>query len=125
MRAYARNNLWVSVQGGQIWGLDAGTPDWRTDLDYDGFDWGTAVNPFEYGGVTYDTLLGFSNASGLEANGVRIWKSTCFAQLNVPGPPPTPVPPQVMTLQPGCPAVDGGATLDGVNDGFAGTGPDR
>ena len=29
-----------------------------------------------------------------------------------------------MTLQPGCPAVDGGATLDGVNDGFAGTGPD-
>ena len=74
LRAYARNNLWVSVQGGQIWGLDAGTPDWRTDLDYDGFDWGTAANPFEYGGVTYDTLLGFSNASGLETNGVRIWK---------------------------------------------------
>ena len=46
------------MQGGQIWGLDAGTPDWRTDLDYDGFDWGTAANPFAYGGVTYDTLLG-------------------------------------------------------------------
>ena len=124
LRAYARNNLWVSVQGGQIWGLDAGTPDWRTDLDYDGFDWGTAANPFAYGGVTYDTLLGFSNASRLETNGVRVWKDSCFAQFNAPGPAPTPVPPQVMTLQPGCPAVDGGARVDGVNDGFAGTAPD-
>ncbi len=124
LRAYARNNLWVSVQGGQIWGLDAGTPDWRTDLDYDGFDWGSAANPFEYGGVTYGTLLGFSNASGVEANGVRIWKNTCFEQFNVPGPAPTPVPPQVMTLQAGCPAVDGGATVDAINDGFAGTAPD-
>ena len=31
LRAYARNNLWVSVQGGQIWGFDAGMRDWRTD----------------------------------------------------------------------------------------------
>ena len=124
LRAYARNNLWISVQGGQIWGFDAGTRDWRTDIDFDGFDWGSASNPFEYGGVTYSTLLGLSNASGLEANGVRVWKESCFETVDVPGPAPSPVPPQVMTLQAGCPAVDAGVGLNGFNDGFSGNAPD-
>ena len=46
MRSFSRNNLWIAVQGGQIFGFDSFTRDWRTDLDYDGFDWGTAPNPF-------------------------------------------------------------------------------
>ena len=112
------------MQGGQIWGFDAGTRDWRTDIDFDGFDWGSASNPFEYRGVTYSTLLGLSNASGLEANGVRVWKESCFETFDVPGPAPTPVPPQVMTLQAGCPAVDAGVGLNGFNDGFSGNAPD-
>jgi hypothetical protein len=39
LRSFARNNLWISVNGGQMWGFDAFTRDWRSDLDYDGFDW--------------------------------------------------------------------------------------
>jgi hypothetical protein len=33
LRAYARNNLWISVQGRQIWGFDSALRDWRTDLE--------------------------------------------------------------------------------------------
>ena len=35
----SRNNLWIWLNDGQIWWW-IGTPDWRTDLDYDGFDLG-------------------------------------------------------------------------------------
>ena len=64
LRAIARNNLWVSIQGGQIWGFDAGVVDWRTDLDYDGFDWGQAANAFEYGGTTYSQHPGAHGCIG-------------------------------------------------------------
>src|SRR3712207_6871140 len=46
-------------------------------------DWGAALDPFTYGGATYDSLLSFANASGLEANGVRISKDSCFEQFQV------------------------------------------
>jgi hypothetical protein len=42
----------------------------------------------------------------------------------VPGPPPTPIPPQYMTLKGGCDAIDAGAILPNVNDGFLGAAPD-
>jgi hypothetical protein len=125
LRAISRNNLWVSLLGGQIWGLDAGVVDWRSDLDYDGFDWGTAANPFAYGGMTYADLPSFSAASGLERHGVRVAKDTCFEALTVPNPPPAPVPPQAVTLRAGCPAVDAGAVLPNINDAdTAGAAPD-
>lgn len=123
LAAYGRNNLWVSVQGGQIWGFGQSVSDWRTDLDYDGFDWGTVTNPFTYAAVTHSTLSSFSAASGLERNGRQISKS-CFEVFNVPAQSPASVPPQVMTLLSGCPAVDAGAILPGLNDGFTGTSPD-
>src|SRR5512133_2700099 len=104
LRAFARNNLWISIQGGQIWGFDAGIVDWRTDLDYDGFDWGSSLVPFAYGGVTHPDIPSLTAASGLERHGVRVSKDTCLQTFNVPNPPPSPVPPQVMTLQPGCSA---------------------
>jgi len=124
LRGYARNNLWVSVQGGRIWDFDVTLRDWRTDLDYDAFDWGTAANPFAYGGWAYPDVWSFSNGSGLEAHGLRVSKDLCFEDFQVPGPSPTPVPPHSMTLSAGCAAVDAGAVLPNVNDGFAGSGPD-
>jgi hypothetical protein len=124
LRAFSRNNLWISVQGGQIWGFDATLRDWRTDTDYDGFDWGNATNPFAYGGRTYPDLRSFSNASGLETHGVRVSKGVCFEEFLVPGPSPMPVPPHSMTLRAECPAVDAGAVLPNVNDAFAGSAPD-
>jgi regulation of enolase protein 1 (concanavalin A-like superfamily) len=133
LRAIARNNLWISILGGQIWGFDADLRDWRTDLDYDGFDWGDASNPFEYAGVMHPDLQSFSTASGLEPHGIRVtrqddWhvgdRHTCFEQFNVPARPPATVPPQVMSLAVDCEAVDAGAPLPNINEGFSGAGPD-
>jgi hypothetical protein len=125
LRAIARNNLWISIQGGQIWGFDAGVVDWRTDLDYDGIDWGQSIEPFAYGGLTYQNLPALTSASELEAHGIRISRDSCFEVFDVPSPPPAPVPPQAMTLRFDCAAIDKGAMLPDVNDtDFVGGGPD-
>ena len=59
------------MQGGQIWGLDAGVVDWRTDLDYDGFDWGASVWRHSCTAAqTYPDISGtLAAAPGLEAHG--------------------------------------------------------
>jgi regulation of enolase protein 1 (concanavalin A-like superfamily) len=124
LKAYARNNLWISAQGGQMWSVESKARDWRTNLDYDGFDWGTGAYPFWFDGNVYYDVHSFAAASGLVPNGIRVFKDSCFQDFRVPGPPPAAVPPHVMSLQPSCNAVDAGAVLPNVNDGFSGTAPD-
>jgi hypothetical protein len=124
LRSIVKNNLWVSVAGGQIWDFGAAVKDWRTDFNNDGFDWGTSTAPFRYGGVVYSSLTSLAAASGVETMGRRISRTSCFATLNVPGPAPVPIPPQLMTLKTGCNAVDAGAILPNINDGFIGSAPD-
>jgi hypothetical protein len=124
LRSIVKNNLWVSVAGGRIWDFGSSVKDWRTDFDSDGFDWGTSTTPFRYGGVLYSSLAAFAAASGLEIRGRQISRATCFATFNVPGPAPVPIPAQLMTLNPGCAAVDAGVVLPNINDGFAGSAPD-
>ncbi len=64
-------------------------------------------------------------SSGQESHGIRISRSTCFATFNVPGGPPlTTVPPQMMTLNSSCPAVDAGVILPNISDGYTGAAPD-
>ena len=75
-----------------------GTFDWRTDLDYDGFDWGESTRPFFFNGTTYTNLESFSAGTGQEANGIRISHQTCIPTMDVPGDSPTPVPPQYLAL---------------------------
>jgi len=124
LRSIVRNNLWVSVAGGQIWDFGSSVKDWRSDFNNDGFDWGTNTAPFRYGGVVYSNLAAFASASGLETNARTIDRTTCFSSLNVPGPAPVPIPPQLMTLTAGCAAVDAGAILPNINDDFIGSAPD-
>src|SRR3989442_4670038 len=50
LMSISRNNLWISVLGGRIWGL-SGSIDWRTDLNYDGFDSGGAASAIPLHGV--------------------------------------------------------------------------
>lgn len=119
-----KNNLWVAVSGGQIWDFGSTVKDWRSDFNNDGFDWGANNAPFRYGGVVYSSLAGLAAASGLETNGRQINRTTCFTTFNVPGPAPVPIPPQHMTLTAGCTAVDAGAILPNINDGFVGAAPD-
>ena len=120
----SRNNLWVSVTGGTLWNFQGAVKTWRTDLDYDGFDWGNASVPFTYGGQSYANIPGFVTASGLEEHGVRISKATCFETFNVPSPPPASVPVQAMALRSGCNAIDVGAVLPNINDDYQGSAPD-
>ena len=124
LRSIVKNNLWVAVSGGQIWDFGSNVKDWRSDFNNDGFDWGASTAPFRYGGVVYSTLAGLAAASGLETNGRQINRTSCFATFNVPGPAPVPIPPQHMTLKAGCGAVDAGAILPNINDGFIGSAPD-
>jgi hypothetical protein len=124
LRSIVRNNLWVSAAGGQIWDFGSSVKDWRADLNYDGFDWGSNTAPFRYGGVVYADLASFATASGLETNARTIDHTTCFSSFNVPGPAPVSIPPQLMTLTAGCAAVDAGAILPNINDDFIGSAPD-
>jgi hypothetical protein len=124
LRSIVKNNLWVSVSGGQMWDFGSTVKDWRSDFNNDGFDWGASTAPFRYGGVVYTSLAGLAAASGLETNGRQINRTACFAAFNVPGPAPVPIPPQSMTLIAGCAAVDAGAILPNINDGFVGAAPD-
>jgi hypothetical protein len=123
LRTISRNNLWISITGGQIW-WGFGTFDWRTDLDYDGFDWGEFTRPFFFNGTTYTSLESLTAGTGQEANGIRISHQTCIPTMDVPGNSPTPVPPQHLVLAAGCPAIDAGAILPNINDGFLGRAPD-
>jgi hypothetical protein len=124
LRSIVKNNLWVSAAGGQIWDFGSNVRDWRSELDHDGFDWGASAAPFRYGGAVHADLASLAAASGLETNGRQISRTACFSAFSVPGPAPVPIPPQVMMLKAGCAAVDAGAILPNINDGFAGGAPD-
>ncbi len=124
LRSIVKNNLWVAVSGGQIWDFGSAVRDWRSDLDYNGFDWGTSSAPFRYGGVTYASPTALATASGLEIHGRWINRAGCFATFNVPGPAPVPIPAQHLTLTAGCGAVDAGIILPNIDDAFAGAAPD-
>ncbi len=120
------NNLWISVQDRYVWENGAGgQPSWRTTLDFDGFDWGASVYAFKWGpDHRYADLAEFQAATGLEANGVHIDRTTCFETFNIPEAPPQSMPFQYMTLKDGSAAIDAGAPLANINDGFEGSAPD-
>ena len=140
LTALSRNNLFISAGGkpGPVWSAyavrnkksarylipDRFTPDWRTDLDYDGFDWGESRHAFRWGpGLRYfPNLSSFSEAVGVERNGIRVRKEEIFENWNLPGEPGR-VEPRTLTLRKGN-AVDAGARLPGINDAYGGKAPD-
>jgi hypothetical protein len=125
LNAIVRNNLWVLIEGeaSQLLDLGATPRSWRTDVNHDGFDTGGSSAPFRFEGVTYATLAAFASASALHAHGREIPRS-CFESMHVPGPPPTAIPPQSMTLAASCTAIDAGVSLPGINTSHAGVAPD-
>jgi len=120
----SNNNLYISVNDWYAWeNGNGGLPDWRTNLDNDGFDWGGHVYAIKWG-ERYSDLASFTAATGLEPHAIRIDKNTCFATFDVPAEPPASVPFQYMTLQNGCNAVDAGIVLPNINEDFTGMAPD-
>ncbi len=121
----SNNNLWISVIDRYVWedNSSSTTPDWRTDLDYNGFDWNDNIYALKWAATRYTTLQAFQSATGLELNGIRVKKDSIFQQFDVPEPPNL-APFQVMTLKNGCNAVDAGKVLANINDDYSGSAPD-
>lgn len=121
----SNNNLWISVSDRYAWeDTDASTtPDWRTHLDYDGFDWNNNSFAFKWQNTRYTTLQAFQTATGLEPHGIHVQKNLIFKVFDVPQPPSL-APLQTMTLKAGCNAVDAGVVLPNINDGYTASAPD-
>ncbi len=125
LNGITRNNLWVSANNGPIWLRSDGGMSWRTDLDYDAFDWGSNGAPFDINGTKYSSLDAFRAATGQQAHGIKITARTCLETFNVPGPPPlTTIPSQLMTLRSTCNAVDAGVAIPNLSGSYYGTAPD-
>jgi hypothetical protein len=120
----SNNNLYISMTDWYVWeNGSGGVANWKTNLDYDGFDWGGNQYAFKWGD-RYDDLPAFTAATGLEPHGIRIDKDTCFETLNIPDSPPATMPKQYITLKPDCNAVDHGVVLPNINDDYLGSKPD-
>ncbi len=120
----SNNNLWISMTDWYAWENGVGgAANWKTNLDYDGFDWNGYSLAFKWG-ERYPDLPSFQAATGLETHAIHIDKNTCFEALDIPNPPPAPMPIQYITLKPTCNAVDAGVALANINDDFLGAAPD-
>ncbi|MBL8827190.1 MAG: right-handed parallel beta-helix repeat-containing protein [Planctomycetaceae bacterium] len=118
-KAYMRKNVLFST-------LRA---DWRTDVDYDGFDWSSASRgkqghptPFNWNGLRLDDLSMLSAAVGIEQHGRVVDKEQIFARY-APPPYPSNERPTFVLRREGA-AVDAGVALPNVAEEFRGTAPD-
>ncbi|NND32447.1 MAG: hypothetical protein HKN76_07640, partial [Saprospiraceae bacterium] len=123
-----KNNLWISINDRYAWenGTSSST-NWKTDFDYDGFDWGNYAYAFKWGSSNrYVDIPAFTSATGQESHGISVNHETCFDTLGY-----TPSSGtvdsfliQYYTLKASCNAVDAGTTLPNINDEFNGMAPD-
>ncbi|MCF6264201.1 MAG: right-handed parallel beta-helix repeat-containing protein [Xanthomonadales bacterium] len=118
------NNLWISIQDRYIWETNTGDVHWRTHWDYDGYDWGDYPFVFKWDGQRLRDIPEFQNYTGQAMNSIRIDKSTCFENFDIPAPPPAIIPFQHLTLKPECNAVDAGVYLANINNNFNAAAPD-
>lgn len=137
------NNLWIQSGGtDRFWAPNScnnpGTkgwtcitpdvyfPNWRTDMDYNGYDFGQSYPLFDRGGWggPYNSLSAFSEALGVEANGVEVNKNLIFDQFNVPSSETENISLQVLRLHSGSNAVDAGKVIPNITDNFSGSSPD-
>ena len=148
-----RNNLFISSTGFKpIWvamryrekdgSLNSPTvvmpihrPGWKTDMDYNGYDWGPDTKDwktpvFRYDGWTPDIqknyfvdLKSFSESVGVEKHGLRVNKADVFDQWPVPTDVGD-VGPVLLLLKKDGPAIDAGSSLPNIAERFGGKAPD-
>jgi nitrous oxidase accessory protein NosD len=121
----SNNNLYISVTDRYVWedNSDETVTDWRTNLDYDGFDWNNNTYAFKWKNERFATLEELQVNYGIEINGRRIRKEEIFNQYNFPASPAS-APLQYLTLKEECNAIDAGIMLNNINEKFTGDAPD-
>jgi hypothetical protein len=136
LTSLSRNNLYILAGGnGPVWvAYDCNEPQyclpnnyqptWMTDVDYDGFDWGTARNAFRWeNNKLFPDVAAFAQAVGIERHGLRVDKEKIFANWTIPAALAR-VAPQDLTLKTGSNAIDAGAALPNISGDFSGKAPD-
>ena len=124
-----KNNLWISVNDRYAWENGSKTPiNWKTDFDYDGFDWQNYQYAFKWGD-RLDDIVEFYDSTGQEAHGIKIDHESCFDSLDFREEMGNPgivdsFYIQYYTLNAACNAVNAGIPLVNINDGFTGAAPD-
>src|SRR6185369_4209000 len=148
LTAMSRNNLWIHGGGSQfLWSVnvprggeqaaymrknvlfDILRADWRTDLDYDGFDW-SSVNaaknkmrtPFQWNGVRLNTLAELADRVGIERHGRVVDKEKILTDY---APPPYDVKSRpAFQLRESSEAIDAGVALPNIAEELTGAAPD-
>ncbi len=147
LRAFSRNNLWILVHNWDakessyaIWvggmrprekyGIEyPATADWKTDVDYDGFDWDQTPTPFWWSmegtpEKAFKDLESFSSAVGIEKHGVRVRRQEIFESTDVIAYARDHFPAMRLSLKQGCNAIDAGQAVPNLADRFNGKAPD-
>lgn len=148
LKSFSRNNLWIVVppEGakgppGPIWHAQrAGrgerysmdyqaVADWRTDVDYDGFDWGGGTQAFAWEVPVgqrrvFSDVPSFAAAVGIERHGLPLRKEALFEITDLLAYFHEPYSPRRLTLRAGSPAIDAGQPVPNLCETFAGRAPD-
>ena len=124
INGFVKNNLLVSYDGGEIWHFEGKQESWRTDIDYNGFDWGSYSYPFHYPLKALNTLESFQDVSASDHHSIVIDKNICFNALEMTGPMPEKASIRYLNLVEGCSAIDAGIILPNINNDFNGEAPD-
>jgi hypothetical protein len=109
-------------------------PGWKTDLDYNGYDWGADAKDWRTPVFRCDwapdiqknyfvDLKGFAASLGVERHGLRVRKEEIFERWTVPAGIGD-VGPTILQLKKDSPAIDTGSELPNVIGRFTGKAPD-
>jgi parallel beta-helix repeat protein len=105
---YARNNVWAGTDYA-LNNYNTGQP---IDLDYDDL-WNDGANDLvRWDDTRYDTLAGFTAATGQESHGLNVEPGFVDATNGD------------YALDPSSDLIDAGVLISGINDDYAGDGPD-
>jgi hypothetical protein len=119
-----RNNLFVGTGG--PYAFECQPPMEGCDFDYDGFAGREPFRMFlKWGGERYGTLAEVRAKAPIYRHAVQADAGSLFGvPVAMPEDETKPWEPPDLRLRPVSPAIDAGAPLAGVNDGFAGAAPD-
>lgn len=150
LTSFSRNNLWIHLGGSEfLWTVsapdnektreysckyviyDTFKADWRTDVDYDGFDWSAATvhrqvgraTPFMWQGTRLHTLPDLARVVGIEKHGREVNRATLWEAKVLPATAVTNYR-KALILAPGSDAIDAGVPVPGLTGTFAGQAPD-